>query len=88
MEESGRRLILADGTRIENGEAGYYDGFLWLKLPGMTMAEAATIVFNPAKTRTIWFQYGEMEEEYKGFTNCTAMLAEDGQISASLVKGA
>ena len=84
----GRRLILKDGTQIEGGEAGYNAGVLWLTLPGMTMAEAAMILFNPEKTGTIWFRYGDDEDEYKGFTNCTAMMAEDGQISASLKKGA
>lgn len=83
-----RRLILKDGTQIENGEAGYNAGLLWLTLPGMTMPEAAAILFNPAKTGTIWYRYGEDEDEYKGYTNCTAIMAEEGQISASLRKGA
>lgn len=82
------RLILKDGTVIENGAAGYYDGSLWLTLPGMTMMEAAAIVFNTAKTGTIWFQYGEEEDEYKGYTNCTVMMTEEGHISACMKKGA
>lgn len=88
MDGTGRRLILADGTSIENGAAGYNSGSLWLTLPGMTMMEAAVILFNPAKTGTIWFQYGEDEDEYKGFTTCTVMMAEEGQISACMKKGA
>lgn len=83
-----RRLIMKDGTQLEGGEAGTNAGVLWLTLPGMTMQEAAAILFDPKKTGTIWFQYGEDEDEYKGYTNVTAMTAEDGGISASLRKGA
>lgn len=84
----GRRLILKDGTIIEGGNAGYSNGTLWLWLPGMTMAEAAVILFNPSKTSVVWFQYGDEEEEYKGYTTCTAIMAEEGQISACMKKGA
>ena len=37
----GRRLILSDGTVIEDGQAGLADGNLWLYLPGYTMQDAA-----------------------------------------------
>lgn len=84
----GRRLILKNGTIIEGGEAGYSDGTLWLWLPGMTMADAAGILFNPALTAVIWFQYGEEEAEYKGFTSCTAIITEEDRISACMKKGA
>lgn len=88
MTGTGRRLVLKDGTKIEDGSAGYFEGTLWLTLPGMTMMDAAAILFNSAKTGTIWFQYGEDEDEYKGYTNCTAMLTEENQISACMKKGA
>ena len=65
---TGRRIILADGETFENGVAGYADGFLWLKLPECTPQECANTFTNKAKTALIVFQYGEMETEYKGFT--------------------
>ena len=88
MSMEGRRLILKDGTQIEGGEAGYSNGTLWLWLPGMTMAEAATILFNPLKTAVIWFQYGDEEAEYKGYTICTAIITEEERISGCMKKGA
>jgi hypothetical protein len=85
---TGQRLILADGTRIENGEAGYADGFLWCYLPGMSMAQAGTLFFDPAKTSRIIFEYGEMSETYNGMTDCRNIRIDaDGQIAVCMVKG-
>ena len=81
------RLILNDGTIIENGRAGYSMGFLWLRLPGFTMQAAADIAFNPALTQRIVFQYGQMEDVYEGYTSCTSINNEDSMISVCLVKG-
>lgn len=85
-ERTGQRLILADGTRIENGTAGYASGFLWLKLQDYTMQEAAAIAFDPEKTETILFQYGEMEDEYNGFTECRTLLKDEDAVSVCLTK--
>lgn len=87
MAVTGRRLILNDGTIIEDGEAGYSQGALWLYITGYTMAEAAVILFDPAKTAKIVFQYGEMQDEYEGYTSCrTLMIDVDGRVSACMVK--
>lgn len=80
------RLILNDGTEIENGRAGYAEGFLWLRLPDFTMAEAAMLVLNTEKTARIIFQYGEMQDEYEGFTNCIRIIAEESEISVCMVR--
>ena len=86
---TGRRLVLSDGTEIENGEAGYSGGFLWLYIPGMTMMQAATVLFNPEKTVQITFQYGEMEDVYNGYTNCINLnIDTDGKVSACMTRGA
>lgn len=82
----GHRLILADGTEIENGRAGYDAGYLVLWLPGYTMAEAAAVAFNPLKTDRIVFQYGEMEDEYEHFTTCTTLNMQENEIVVSLRK--
>lgn len=87
MKNTGRRLILADGTVIENGEAGYADGFLWLWFSGMTMQEAAGIFFDPEKTAVIVFEYGEMSDTYEDFTNCRSIsVSADGLISVCMTK--
>lgn len=85
---TGRRLILNDGTIIEDGEAGYAQRNLWLWFTGYTLQDAASIFFNAFKTAHIIFQYGEMQDEYDGYTNCTALQIDtDGRISICLTKG-
>lgn len=84
----GRRLILMDGTTIENGTAGYADAHLWCRVSGFTMPQAAQIFLDPAKTGRITFEYGEMSDVYDGFTNCTSIFIDaDGIISACMVRG-
>ena len=82
----GHRLILADGTEIENGRAGYNAGFLTLWLPGYTMAEAGAIAFNPLKMDQIVFQYGEMEDFYEHFTTCRTLNMQENEIEVSMQK--
>ena len=82
----GLRLILGDGTVIENGRAGLADGFLWLRFPDSTMQETAMIVFDTEKTQRIVFQFGEMSDEYIGYTICKSIMADNDRISACMVK--
>ena len=73
---------------IENGTAGFADGFLWLYTDGITIAQAARIFLDPDATARILFQYGEMEDVYEGFTQLRSlMLDEGGQVSVCLVRG-
>ena len=84
----GQRVILKDGTTIENGRAGYADGNLWCYIPDYTMQQAASLFFDASKTDCIRFQYGDMEDTYNGFTNCTAINANtDGLVSVCMKKG-
>ena len=85
----GVRLILNDGTIIENGRCGYADGSLWAHLPtGYTMQQAASLFFDAEKTSKIVFQYGDMSEEYDGFTECVNLyINTDGEIWVCLKKG-
>lgn len=83
----GRRLILNDGTEIEDGEAGYSEGALWCWFREYTMAEASAIFFDKEKTKVIRFQYGEDEDRYEGFTECRRLMEdEDGKISVCMTK--
>ena len=87
-QKTGQRLIFDDGTTIENGSCGYSSGSLWCWVHGFTMQEAAQIFFDPAKTRQITYEYGEMSDVYENFTNCVSLLIDnDGQISACLIRG-
>lgn len=84
----GKRLILNDETVIENGQAGYSQGFLWFYFTGITMPEAGAIFFDPSKTDKIIFQYGDMEDVYEHFTSCrNLMIDSDGQISVCMTRG-
>jgi hypothetical protein len=84
----GQRLILADGTTLENCVAGYAEGFLWLYLTGYTIQQAAALFFDPAKTAHIVFQYGDMKDEYTGFTDCRTLTTNtDGQVSVCMARG-
>ena len=82
-------LILKDGTVIENGQAGYAEGFLWLYIIGYTMAQAASTFLDPSKTETIVFRYGEdLETTYQGYTNCINLNIDiDGRLSVCLKRG-
>ena len=89
QQKTGQRLILADGTTIENGTAGLSNGFLWCWFTGYTLQQAATLFFNPEKTSRIVFEFGEMSADYDGFTQCTNLsIDNDGEISVCLVRGA
>lgn len=89
MNQEGQRLILKDGTKIEDGSCGYADGRLWCWVHGYSLQQAARIFTNPAKTGKIVYQYGEMSSEYDGFTECVNLFIDnDGKVSVCLVKGA
>lgn len=84
----GLRLILNDGTIIEEGSAGYAQGFLWLYFTGYTFLETAMIFSDKTKTQHIVFQYGEMQDVYDGFTECVNVNIDiDNKISVCLTKG-
>lgn len=88
IQKEGQRLIFDDGTVIEDGRCGYSDGHLWCWITGYTMQQAAAVFFDPEKTAKIVYEYGEMSDEYDGYTNCTSlMINNDGQVSACLVRG-
>lgn len=88
QQKTGQRLILLDGTTIEDGSCGYAEGKLWCWVNGFTMPQAAAIFFDPQKTGNIVYEYGEMSDEFDGYTNCiTLFINTDGQISACLIRG-
>jgi hypothetical protein len=87
-KNEGQRLIFADGTTVENAACGYSDGCLWCWLPNYTMQAASLILFDPAKTARIVYEYGAMYDEYVGFTNCTNLFIDgDGKVSGCLKRG-
>ena len=87
MPDAGRRLILMDGTQIEDGSCGYADRRLWCYVKNYTMPQAAQVFLDPSKTGKIIFQYGDMSDEYDGFTYCTNIFLDEDQVSVCLRKG-
>ena len=84
----GRQIVLNDGTIIPNGEVGYSEGTLCCWFYGYTMQEAANLFFDSSKTSRIVFDYGDMEDVYVGFTNCTNIgIDTDGRVFVVLVRG-
>lgn len=82
----GRRLIMNDGTVWDESECGYADGFLWLFLHDVETEEAETVVRNPEATKKIIFEYGEMQDEYTGFSNVQIIRDEAYGCSVCLTK--
>ena len=78
------KLILNDGTEIENGNAGNAGIALWISLPGFTMQEASEIAFDNGKTARITHEYGPEQDVYEGFTRCTRLMDENEYISVCL----
>ena len=86
--QTGRRLILADGTVLENSEAGYAERVLWCYLKDVNMQTAAALFLDPTKTATIRFEYGEMATEYEGYTECINIsVPDDNRVNVALKKG-
>jgi len=86
--QTGRRLILADGTVLENSEAGYASKVLWCFLKDVTMQQAATLFLDAEKTDHIRFEYGEMADEYDGYTECINIyIPDDNRVNVALKKG-
>ena len=87
-QKIGQRLIMNDGTVIENGRCGYSEGYLWNWIAGYSLAQAAQIFFDPNKTSRIVYEFGEESETYENFTNCTnLMIDRDGKVSVCLTRG-
>jgi len=84
----GLRLILNDGTVIENGRAGVSENDLVLWFPNYSLQQVASIVFNKTKMLRVSFQSGSDSVTYQGYTNCT-MISDNytGEVVACMKKG-
>ena len=83
----GRRVILNPGTneiRLEGANAGQTEVSLWLYIPNMTLEEVFRIVIVPENLQTIRYEYGEMAEEYTGYTRVSVVQDGLNEISVCL----
>lgn len=84
-----QKLILADGTEIEQGRAYLSDGELWLMIGwnGRTVLEAAKIFSDETKTERITYVHDEVDE-FEGMTDLRmVMIDRDGTMNIKLTRG-
>lgn len=86
QQKEGQRLILMDGTTIEDGRCGYAEAHLWCWVPGYTMMQAAMTFLDNSKTGAIAYEYGEMQDEYTGFTSCISITQDKNEIAVCLMR--
>ena len=85
-QREGFRIILADGTTIEDARASLADGFFWMYIPGITIQEATEFAFDPEKMSKIRYQHGQAEEEYDGYITPYHLMTNPSEISVCMTK--
>lgn len=84
---STQRLILNNGTVLEDSGCGYSAGQLWCYIPHISMMEAFSLFSNSQNTSKIIFQLGESFPEdivYEGFSHLGSMMEQENQIDIML----
>ena len=76
----GQKLILSDGTELEDSYVIYASGTLWVYVYAqISFAALFALLNNPDKTAAITLVRGENDEEdYDGFTDLFVLRKEDG----------
>lgn len=91
MPDAGviRRLILADGTILDDCDCGYSEKQLWCFLRNLTLVEAFQIFSNPQKVSTVTFEYGADPEivktTYIGFSNIKSINCREETVDVCLI---
>ena len=83
------RLILADGTILNNCECGYADGNLWCFLKGISFSDAFTYFSDIDKFNMIVFEMGFSNDfydriTYSGFTELNTIQQGDETVDVRL----
>ena len=83
-----KRLILADGTVLENCECGYSNRNLWCFLSGIPFSEAFQYFSGPEKFNTVIFEmtFGSITDRitYKGLEHITAVQQSEHTVDVRL----
>ncbi len=83
-----RRLILADGTVLEDCECGYDSKSLWCFLKGISFSEAFQIFSGPDKFNKIIFEldYDTIIDRiiYTGIEQITSVVQRDDKVNVRL----
>ena len=85
-----RRLVLADGTVLDECECGYADRQLWCYLRNLTFNQAFQLFSDSEKTCEIIFEYGLetalTRETYSDFTYIVSINRRELTIDICLTK--
>lgn len=83
-----KKLILADGTVLENCECGYSNRNLWCFLTGIPFSEAFQYFSGPEKFKKVTFvmRFGNIIDtiEYSGFEQITAVQQSEFTVDVRL----
>lgn len=83
-----QRLILADGSILENCGCGYYEKTLGCFLNGFTFGEAFQHFSDPSKFETVVFEMEEAEFltqiKYSGFDTLSSIIQREGRIEVTV----
>ena len=84
-----KKLILNDGTELENAEALLSSGTLFLYLgKAVDFRQAFDLLINPEATQEIRYLEFDEEKTFSGYTDLTYIRKEDdGSINAGLKRG-
>lgn len=74
------RVVLADGTVVNDCSIGITASGIWVNARGMDIVRAAQLFSDPARTQTMRFEYGDMYDEVKDFTQVSVFNCDDPQV--------
>lgn len=81
------KLVLADGTVLENSECGYYEHELHCWVKDRTMTEVFELFSDPDKTRVISYTYRDYTQIYRGFVDMILIRKTEEYIDVRLTGG-
>ena len=90
MPEEGfkKRLILADGTILENCDCGFSNKSLWCFLSGVSFGEAFQYFSSPEKFKTVILQLEFMDfidqTTYTGLQELVAIVQSENTVDVHL----
>ena len=81
------KIILADGTVIENAYVLQSIGRLWFYFTnGMNIREVFALMADPEKTERITMIRGETETVYEGYVSILNIMRDTGLVSGGLTR--
>lgn len=82
-------LLLTTGEKTEQitGDAGFYEGFLWLALYGKTPQDIYELVFMNGGIQRVEYHYAGMCDVYAGFKDIASIISFTDRTEVRLAGG-